>query len=247
VFEDSLFATNARRAPQRGLAAVLSFAIQIGLLSVLVMVPLLYTDALPLSAIRSTYIEVPMPAGPPPAPPPQAVQRAHPQQSSNMRNNILVLPPSVPSHAAVIVEDPIPAPNYPYAEGAIGPGTGRNGNALNNILVASNMRPAPPNPPPAPLHPVKLSTGVTEGLLIQRITPPYPPLAVIAHQEGDVVMQAIIGRDGTIQNLHVVSGPPMLVPAAMDAVRRWRYRPYLLSGEPVEVDTQIRVHFSLNH
>ena len=244
MFEDSLFATNARRAPQRGLAAVLSFAIQIGLLCVLVMVPLLYTDALPLSAIRSTYIEIPMPAGPPPAPQPETVQRPHPQQSSNMHDHVLVLPAHVPMHAAVIVDDQIPAPNYPYAEGGIGPAAGRSANALNNILVASNMRPAPPTPPPAP-HTVMLSRGVTEGLLIQKITPRYPPLAVIAHQQGTVMLQAIIGRDGTIQNLHVVSGPPMLVTAAMDAVRQWRYRPYLLNNEPVEVDTQIAVHFNL--
>jgi protein TonB len=86
---------------------------------------------------------------------------------------------------------------------------------------------------------------VTAGLLVHRVQPVYPSLARQARISGEVVLQAIIGKDGTIQNLHVLSGHPMLVQIAMDAVRQWRYKPYLLNGEPVEVDTQIKVNFSL--
>ncbi len=92
---------------------------------------------------------------------------------------------------------------------------------------------------------VRVSAGVTEGLLIHKVQPNYPPLARSARIQGQVVLQAVIGKDGTIQNLHAVSGHPMLTPAAIDAVKQWRYKPYFLNGEPVEVDTQITVNFTL--
>jgi protein TonB len=85
------------------------------------------------------------------------------------------------------------------------------------------------------------------GLLLKKTAPVYPPIAKAARVEGMVVLQATISASGTIENLRVVSGHPMLQQAALDAVRYWRYRPYLLNGQPVEVDTTVNVVFSLNH
>jgi protein TonB len=93
---------------------------------------------------------------------------------------------------------------------------------------------------------VRVSQGVSSGLLIKKVQPNYPPLARQARIQGDVVLQAEISKDGTIQNLQLVSGHPMLAPAAIEAVRQWRYRPYLLNGEPVAVETQVLVKFSLS-
>ena len=84
-----------------------------------------------------------------------------------------------------------------------------------------------------------------EGSLIRKVQPVYPPLAKTARIQGSVVLFAIISRAGTIDNLRVLSGPPMLVPSAMDAVRQWQYRPYILNHEPIEVETQITVNFIL--
>jgi protein TonB len=92
---------------------------------------------------------------------------------------------------------------------------------------------------------VRVSQGVTEGLLVHKVTPSYPPLARQARIQGSVVLAALIGKDGTIQNLKVVSGHPMLTSAALESVKQWKYRPYFLNGEPVEVDTQITVNFTL--
>ena len=97
----------------------------------------------------------------------------------------------------------------------------------------------------APPKRITVSQGVTAGMVISKVLPLYPPLAKQARVQGQVILQAVIGKDGTIQNLHVISGHPMLVQSALDAVRQWRYRPYFLNGEPVEVDTQITVNFSL--
>jgi protein TonB len=93
--------------------------------------------------------------------------------------------------------------------------------------------------------PVRISTGVAEGLLLRGVTPQYPPMARSAHIEGTVVLRAVIAKDGSVQDLRVVSGHPMLASAALQAVRQWQYRPYKLDGQPVDVDTTINVKFTL--
>jgi protein TonB len=94
---------------------------------------------------------------------------------------------------------------------------------------------------------VRVSQGVIQGLRIKDVTPTYPPLARAARVQGSVVLAALIGKDGGIQNLRVISAAsPLLIQSAIDAVKQWRYRPYLLNGEPVEVDTTITVNFTLS-
>jgi len=116
-------------------------------------------------------------------------------------------------------------------------------------LVASNV----PNvvtdiPVGAPTNPNERQevSSVAQGSLIRQVNPRYPQQAVQARVEGTVVLQAVIGKDGSVQELHPLSGSPLLIPAAMDAVRQWRYKPYQLNGEPVEAETQINVKFALN-
>ena len=100
--------------------------------------------------------------------------------------------------------------------------------------------------PPAPaVHTIRVS-HISEGNLIRKVQPVYPPLARAARIQGEVVLQAMISKEGTIENLQVVNGHPMLAGAAIDAVRQWRYRPYILNNDPVEVETQITVKFSLS-
>jgi protein TonB len=92
---------------------------------------------------------------------------------------------------------------------------------------------------------VRVSQGVSQGLLIRKVNPTYPPLARQARISGTVILRAVISKDGSIENLSLVSGHPMLAPAAIDAVKQWKYKPYLLNGEPVEVDTEVQVNFTL--
>ncbi len=84
-----------------------------------------------------------------------------------------------------------------------------------------------------------------DGYLIRRVQPDYPALAKQARIQGPVELAAVISTEGTIERLHAVTGHPMLIPAAINAVKQWRYRPYILNGDPIEVDTQITVIFSL--
>jgi protein TonB len=93
---------------------------------------------------------------------------------------------------------------------------------------------------------VRISQGVTSGLLIHKVEPAYPPIAKTARIQGQVVLNAIISGAGDIENITLISGHPTLVPAAIEAVRQWHYHPYLLNGEPVEVETTITVNFLLS-
>jgi periplasmic protein TonB len=92
---------------------------------------------------------------------------------------------------------------------------------------------------------VRVSQGVAQGLLVHKVVPEYPFVAKEAHIQGAVVLQALIAKNGSIENVQVVSGPPQLASAAVQAVKQWRYKPYYLNGQPVEVQTMIDVNFSL--
>ncbi len=110
--------------------------------------------------------------------------------------------------------------------------------------VGTSVDVAPP-PSPAPAHPLIVSHWA-EGNLIYRVQPVYPPLARQARIQGTVELRAIVSKAGMIENLAVVSGHPMLVKSAVEAVRQWRYRPYLLNNDPIEVETEITVNFVLS-
>jgi protein TonB len=111
-------------------------------------------------------------------------------------------------------------------------------NSTSSLAYVPKLQPVMPQR-------VRVSQGVTTGLLIHKVEPTYPMLARSARIQGNVVLKAIIDKEGNIQDLQLVSGHPMLVPAAIQAVKQWRYRPYLLNGQPVEVETTITVIFSL--
>ena len=112
-------------------------------------------------------------------------------------------------------------------------------------LPAGASGPTVPQNQPLPIGPVRISGGVMAGLLRNRVMPVYPPEAKAAHVGGTVVLHAIIGKDGSIENVRVISGPEILQNGAIDAVSQWEYQPYLLNGEPTEVDTTITVNFHL--
>jgi len=119
-------------------------------------------------------------------------------------------------------------------------------NGVPNAALTEIARAVPPTivKPTSPQK-LRISSGVAAGMLVLHVKPQYPMLAMQARVQGTVVLQAVIGKDGTVHDLHVISGHPLLAPAAIEAVKQWRYRPYLLNNEPVEVDTQVNVNFTL--
>lgn len=120
---------------------------------------------------------------------------------------------------------------------------------FNFVLDNNNPNPTDVMPVIAPATEfpkrVRVSTGVATGLLVNKVTPVYPDVAKAGHIQGAVILHALISKEGAVGNLQFVSGPPELAPSAIEAVKQWRYRPYLLNGRPVEVETQIQVNFTL--
>jgi protein TonB len=153
-------------------------------------------------------------------------------------------PTKIPKDIKMIKED-APPPTSAGVAGMSGMGSGGAG----GVAGMANLGLATPPPvvqraAPKPVGPQRVSSGVISGMLLNKVDPVYPPIAKAAHVQGVVVLQATISKTGTIEDLKVLSGPPMLTGAAVDAVRRWRYKPYLLSGEPTEVETTINVNFT---
>jgi protein TonB len=163
---------------------------------------------------------------------------------SEVVNGELRQPSKIPSKVQMIREDEAPpdlgAGGVPGGVPGGIPG-GSAGGVIGGILSSTAALPKVATP-----QRVRVSSGVSTGLLIKKVTPNYPQLAKQARIQGSVVLQAEISKEGTIQNLQLISGHPMLAPAAIEAVKQWRYKPYLLNGEPVAVETQVVVNFSLS-
>ena len=244
MFADSLLETSWTQRTRRGWTTLTSFGLETALIGLLLLLPLWQTVGLPSVRALSTPVSL---GGPPPAARPVVRQRSTTIVQSNLADNIMIAPREIPRHVADIVETIAP-PQLSFSNGlGVEGGTGAPNadgvwKSLNESLIHSV--PLPVAAAPNIVRPFRTSS-ILEGSLIRRVMPIYPPLAKNARIQGPVVLFAIISKAGTIDKLHAISGHPMLVPAALEAVSQWRYRPFILNGEPVEVETQITVNFTL--
>jgi periplasmic protein TonB len=242
VDNDPEVRARARRLRQKALAV--SLCIEALCLGAMLVWPLITPGVLP-----SRYIVTPLPpysggGNAPHSTPSHHLPRPHdvPPQTHLM----IFRPPTQSTHWQRPSADDAPAVDGPIADG---PGQGNGpGDATSFIGIGNpnGLRLEPPRSPD-PVRPVrqKMSAGVMESALIHRVEPVYPRIAISMRLSGTVQLRAIIATDGSVQNLEILSGSPILARAAEDAVRQWRYRPTLLSGVPVEVETYITVNFVL--
>jgi protein TonB len=219
----------------------MSFGVQTVALGLLLLLPLIYTEGLP--ALRWMTSPLPTPA---PIAPAVAARPSHTPAAarSELLNGILMQPPHIPLVTLQVNEGnapPAPGDGEISGLGHVG-GSGLPNGVLNSIVSTNSFLPPPPR---TVARRPRIST-MMEGNLIHRVQPAYPPIAKAAGIQGTVVLRAIISKEGTIENLAVQSGHPLLVKAALEAVSQWRYRPYLLNGDPLEVETQVTVNFVLN-
>jgi periplasmic protein TonB len=242
VFEQSLLPNEAKK-PWNFVA---SFATELLIVSLALLVPLLYRDHLPAIHWKDIVF------APPPAPAPVAVQPAHDNVARNSTaptvHRTFIFNPDI--HARP--EQATPAtftPDAPPSLGVSGIPDGLGGaNKTFGTFLSNAVAPPPPpthietHQPSAPVH---VGGDVQMAKVIRKVLPEYPPLARSARIAGVVRLIGIIAKDGTIQNLQLVSGHPLLARAAMDAVRQWVYKPTLLNGLPVEVIAPIEVNFTL--
>jgi periplasmic protein TonB len=247
MLEDSLFESRGRIKTRKPVMVVVSTVAHVVTIGVLVLIPLIQTQAItippPDSSLLAPRIEAPQPVE-------VFVAQPQVQRYTQTDPNILTAPESIPDKIIYVDE-----PRKPNAAGL--PPTGIT-NGIRTLLpgaldagtdVATPVAPAPPPlPPPPPVtnaEPVRRGGNVQAANLIHQVNPIYPPFARQARVQGAVVMEAVISKDGSIESLHVVSGHPLLNQAAVDAVKQWKYRPTLLNGEPVEVITTVTVTFNL--
>lgn len=234
-----LVVSDARPGDKRKSGAlVVSAVVQAGCLLVLILIPLIYTQALPKAILKTVWVAIPGSAAPPVAPPVPA--RSSPRSFRLLNHNVLTAPRSIPTHVSIIVESELP-PEEP-AEGSLTSGPGVD---LLSMATAPAEHLSRPAAPPSVPQRVPVTSSIEAAKLISRVRPIYPPLAIRARIQGNVVLHAIISKEGGVSELQVLSGHPLLVSAALEAVRQWRYSPALLSGQPVEVETTITVSFVL--
>ena len=244
MFDDLVVSSPNRKRTNTPWTVVVSTVAQVGILGILILIPLIYTEALP-KQLLTTFLVAPPPPAPPP-PPAAPVQRIVKPITRIIQAGKMMAPTVIPKKVAMIKEEELP-PDV-GAVGVVGgvpggiPG-GQAGGVLGGIIGGTGN--APPPPPKAAPQRIRIGGQVQAGRLIRRVEPSYPPIAKQAHISGTVILHAIIAKDGTVQELQLISGPPLLVRNAMDAIRQWRYQPYLLNGEPVEVETTISVIFTL--
>ena len=222
-----------------------SFAGQVLFVGVMALVPLVQTGV--IAPARLAGILIAQPPGPPPRviETHSAVAVEH-SKTPHIFTPVLRQPSRIPDHILIEAGDPQPAflsdSAGPGVPGGIGPG----GASLFDAPQITTPPPAAhaPDPPPAPVR-LRVGGTVQAGKILRQVAPVYPALARQARISGQVRLEAIIAKNGKIENLQVISGHPLLVQAALEAVRQWVYRPTLLNGDPVEVMTLIDVNFGL--
>jgi len=236
MFEDSTFESMGRIHTRSRGWMIAALALNSSVVLGLVLVPLIYPEALPRQ-FMTFLMAVPPPPSAPPVPQHLAASAA--SSSAPMLPDPMAAPRQIPNRIAII-NDPGPAPTGVVGGLDMGGIPGGVGDAFHSQSQPRVVRQE------AKL-PVRLPSALAAGLLIRKVVPQYPALAKAARAEGTVVLSATIAKDGTIANLRVVSGPAMLQEAALESVSQWRYRPYLLNGEPVAVETTVSVVFTLQH
>ncbi len=236
MFEDSTFETMGRIHTRSRGWMMATFAFNSSILLALVIIPIMHPEMLPqiTNAIR---MDAPTPVEEQrPAVRPEQVQTA----PSEAQGGGIQAPRLIPRDPLISSTRDDPGPIGPIDLGGAPNGMAGPDNPFNGRGTHPDVRPATPA---ATQH---VSSGVMQGMLIYKVIPTYPIVAQAIHASGTVILQATISRTGTIENLRVVSGPALLRQAALDAVRQWRYRPYMLNGQPVEVETAVEVNFKLD-
>jgi periplasmic protein TonB len=248
-FQASMLEYNRMKSGSRLRDTLISLAVNTCLLVAPVCAGLYFTDSLDLRQFASTFLVAPPP---PPPPPPTAAPliKAAPVHRVFENSGKLVAPTVVPKEIAMLKEAPIPdVEGVGGVAGGVPGGVagGSMGGVLGGVIGGTSMS-APIAPKEkGPRAPVRVGGRVKQPTLITRVDPRYPPLAIQTHMQGTVVVDAIIDEHGDVVEVKVVSGPPLLIQSALDAVRQWKYQPTFLNDQPVAVQLNVIVEFKLGN
>jgi protein TonB len=235
MFEDATFESMGTIHARSRNWMLATLGLNMSILAALIAIPLMYPSALP-RMMHINLLEAPAPVE---ETRPVVRQERTPAPQTQMPSGVLQAPSRIPKDPWIpTTMEPSLPPGF-ISMSDSGSGTGSADNPFNGRGAQPIVRQAVQAKP-------HISSGVMEGMLLEKVLPVYPAPARAMHIAGRVELQATISRNGTIDNLRVVDGPMLLRTAAVEAVKQWRYRPYLLNGEPVEVETTINVDFTMN-
>ncbi len=248
-FQASMLEYNRMKSGSRLRNTLISLTVNTCLLVAPIFAGLYFTDSLDLRQFASTFLVAPPP---PPPPPPAAAPliKAAPVRRVFENSGKLVAPTVVPKEIAMLKEAPIPdVEGVGGVAGGVPGGVagGSMGGVLGGVIGGTSIS-APIAPKEkGPRAPVRVGGRVKQPTLITRVDPRYPPLAIQTHMQGTVVVDAIIDEHGDVVEVKVVSGPPLLMQSALDAVRQWKYQPTFLNDQPVAVQLNVIVEFKLGN
>lgn len=233
--------TAARTGDWKRTTLPVAYMIEVIAIGVMIIIPLVRTEALPKASFD--FISIPIPPSPPPAAASPRVV-VHAISLTKLETEPIVIP-------KIILRLKYPTTGPSGNIEAIGVQGGLHGDlpdgVIKSVMNMSGMQAPPPVPKPHAPKVVRRGGDVEQAMLIYGPKPVYPQLAQMARIQGTVRLDALIAADGAIKGLKVISGHPLLVNAALQAVEHWRYQPTLLNGQPVEVQTEIDVHFFLGN
>jgi len=250
VFQESLVGSGA--AARKTWSFAVSFLAQTMAICLTLLATMAYTPLLPAAGFAVWLEAPPPPPGAPPPPPEQVVVVRQPDRYEDR----FVQPREIPAEIAMIVdvEEAPPRVDQAHEIGVIGSGGPSIPDDVISSIATSVLKPVErpkpqpkaEEPPTAPAGPIRVSSTIQAARMIRRVQPDYPVIAKQAGISGKVRLKAIISTDGSVEQLSVLGGHPFLIPAAVAAVKQWRYRPTLLNGKAVQVATDIEVNFILN-
>ena len=250
-FQSSMIELNRMSGGSKFFDILISLTMNLTILAAPIVAGLYFTDTINLKQFESTFLVAPPPPPPPPPAPAVVAAKAPPTRRVFENAGKLLAPTAIPKNVAEIKEAPLPA-DADLAGGILGgvPGGvagGSMGGVIGGVIGGANTKVAAP-PAPKDIRskaPVRLGGRVREPRLIHRVEPGFPPLARQTHTQGTVVIEAILDEFGSVVEMKVVSGPALLIPAALEAVRQWKYEPTYLNDQPVAVQMNINVTFTL--
>ncbi len=250
LFAEALLENNELKQPKRAYSVVVSVIFQVILLSIAAIIPLLFSQQLDLKQFTRTFLAAPPPPPPPPpAPTITKLPAAQMKKISLIQAGRLVAPTAIPKRIVIVKDEQMPqvAEGFGVPGGVPGGvGGGQAGGVIGGILGGIPSTASVPPPPPAVSKaPLRVGGRVKPPRPISTPRPMYPQIARAARIQGDVVIDAVIDTNGNISQMKLISGHPMLVGAAMEALRQWKYEPTYLDEQPVSIELNVTISFSM--
>jgi len=249
-FQSSMLELNRMQSGSKFVDILIAITVHCVLIGIPILAGLYFTDTLNLHALESTFLVAPPPPPPPPPAAAAPVIKAVPTHRVFENAGKLIAPTVVPKNIADIKEAPLHDDDLAGVSGGVPGGVagGSMGGVIGGVIggVSTKVPPPPLSKENRPKAPVRVGGRVREPKVISRVNPEYPPLARQVHMQGVVVIDAILDEQGNVAEMKVVSGPPLLMQSALDAVRKWKYEPTYLNDQPVSVQLNVTVTFRLS-